>query len=418
MSESVYREVIACRACGGTSLETVLDLGMLCLSGFPKPEEPDPPQAPLELVLCGTCGLAQLRHTVEADRLYREFHYRSGITLTMRQALADVVDGCVAKREGVAFGPRDVVVDIGSNDGTLLAEWDADLHRVGFEPAVKLAEESIGRVPGGVIVPDYFSAPACMAATDGRKAAVITAVACFYDLDDPGGFLIDVRRCLDDRGLFVVQLADLRSMFAANDVSNVCHEHLTYYSLNTLLPLLQKHDLHPFAVEHNDVNGGSVRVYASPTERPVEPALTAALEAERRQGVDSPDAWTAFRNRAGRIKAAVGRWLQHQIQYGRTVYGYAASTKGNTLLQWWGLRRGQLAGIAERDAKKYGRQTCGTRFDIVPEADARSRADAFLVLAYAFRKEMVTREWDWLSAGKAMLFPLPLPVEVSGRILT
>src|SRR5260221_430032 len=400
-----YREALSCRSCLGGRLRSVLDLGALHVNAFPLPGEPDTEKAPLELMLCDECTLVQLRHSVNPDLLYRTFHYRSGITATMRRALGDIITSC---QKRISLSGGDTVIDIGSNDSTLLKLWPEYLDRIGFEPATNLMAEA--RSPGLTIVNDYFSFQG-FREVSGKKAAVVTAIAMFYDLDEPNAFVSEVARALRDDGIFVIQMAYLPKMLETNDVGNICHEHLEYYSLRSLHHLLVRHGLHLFDAELNDINGGSFRIYASKERRPLSPTLVHLLGYEQTLRLDSKEMFADFRFRVEQLRDVV-RLLM--VSMPQPLYIYGASTKGNTLLQYWDLRHecfmsGSPAGAAERDPLKIGRETVGTRIPIVPEDFARRNARTFLVLPWHFETEIVAREAEWLRGGGKLLFPMPLP---------
>ena len=391
------REIVACRACNALELEHVLDLGELHVNAFPLPGEPDTEKAPLTLVVCTECSLVQLTHTVDADKLYRQFWYRSGITLTMKKALLDVVMATL-KRADVA--PGDTVVDIGSNDSTLLRYWPGSLERVGFEPATNLMEEA--RQGGITVVNDYYSLKGLREVT-GKKARVVTAVAMFYDLDQPQEFVHEVAEALAKDGVFVVQMAYLPKMLCTNDIGNVCHEHLEYYSLSSLEPLLASCGLYVFDVEENTVNGGSFRVFASKEKRPPSEKLSRLRWYEHNSNLTAPSTLQFFAQRVARIRMEVRKLLWEAPR----PYVYGASTKGNTLLQYWEVGREVLKGAAERDQQKWGRETVGTRIPIIPEEMARADASHFLVLPWHFKEEILAREEEWLAGGGHFIFPLP-----------
>ena len=250
-----------CRVCGSPNLESVLSLGNQFISNFVDSAGEEAYTAPLELVLCnrktGGCGLVQLKHTVPRDLLYRQYWYKSGINQSMRNALADITDKIEKK---VSLSQGDIALDIGCNDGTLLRSFRTKgLVLAGFEPATNLIPEA--QVGTSKIINDFFGAGAFHREFDSRKAKVITAIAMFYDLEDPNVFVSDLKQILDESGICVIQQNYLPSMLESNAFDNIGHEHLEYYSLLSLEYLLGLHGLETFDVGLNDVNGGSFRVY-------------------------------------------------------------------------------------------------------------------------------------------------------------
>lgn len=405
MDLAIFRQIANCRSCGNASLLSVLDLGEIHLNAFPLPEEPNTPKTPLELVLCNQCSLLQLRHTTQADSLYKQFWYKSATTQTMRDALRDVVEGC---KERARLAAGDTVIDIGSNDSCLLSWYPENVERIGFEPAENLMGEA--RKPGLTIVNDYFSKTS-LREVSGKRAKVITAIAMFYDLDDPHVFLADVFEALSPDGVFCIQQAYLPKMLKRNDLSNICQEHLGYYSLLSLEPLLRKHNLRVFDIEENDINGGSFRTYIcqmySTKFRETEAVRTMRFT-EKAIGLDLMQPYAAFAERCKEIRTSVRKFLFAEKEGGRKVYGYGASTKSQTLISYWGLGKDVLQGIADRDDRKHGRRVVNGGIPIVGERSARISADTFLVFPWFFRAEFLKREGEWLGeAGHKMVFPMP-----------
>lgn len=402
---ALFHEINTCRACTSTKLQTVLDLGEIHLSAFLKPGEPDTPRTPIVLVLCRSCSLLQLKHYVDPDVHFKSFSYRSGLTQTMREALLNVVEEC---RKRVHLRSGDIVIDIGSNDSTLLSYWDPDLQRIGFEPAQNLMEDACK--PGLQIVNDYYTHAGLDHLTI-KRARVITAIACVYDINDINSFMRDVRRSLLDKdSVFCMQLMSLWHMLENNDIGNLTQEHVCHYSLTSLEPILERHGLYVFDCESNDINGGSLRVYASPEMRAPTAALVMQRHDERRSGFDKPELYQAFGGRAQSAKEVVQVLLK--AFPGRTgVLG--ASTKGNLMLDYWGLTRMDVGFASERDVRKLGLETSAGRLPIITEQEARDRADTLLVMPYGFRKEIVKRECGWLKdPSHNLIFPLPTPTVV------
>lgn len=406
-----------CRACEH-DLEFVLSLGNQFVNAFPDfpaPHDDLVPRVPLEVMRCPRCALVQLRHTTPPDWLYKWFWYRSGVNESMRAALRDIVLGAVQR---VRLDPGDFVVDIGANDGTLLQQY-ADLPgvvrpvRVAFEPARNVYQDL--RQHADIIFTDYFTARKWPSA---KKAKIVTAIAMFYDLEDPHTFLEDVRQILADDGVFVIQLGDLGSMLRHLAVDVICHEHLMYYSLSSLHCVTASHGLLISEVERNEVNGGSLRVYLHhehDISHPVLPGVPAMLDQEFAAGLVDGSALRDFADRVDQVKRHVLATIDRIRSGGGVVDIYGASTKGNTLLQTWGLNHEIIRRAIDRSPEKWGKYTVGSGIPIVSEEVGRQDPAAlWLCLPWHFRRAFLEREAEYLAKGGTMLFPLPHAEIVSG----
>ena len=235
-----YRTIKHCRICHSADLISVLDLGEIYFSNFVTHDQKDKLfKAPLDLVLCnGDCKLLQLKHTVSNEDMYREYWYLSGINNTMIAELKDIV---ISIENFMDLKEHDYVIDIGANDGTLLRQYNKGINTIGFEPAFNLQEKN--KLGTTYIFSNFFNFSEWEKKFTNKKAKVITAIGMFYDLDDPNTFVRDVVKCLHDEGLFVIQMMYLPFALERNAFDGICHEHLEYYSLETLDYLLSKHDL-------------------------------------------------------------------------------------------------------------------------------------------------------------------------------
>lgn len=391
-----------CRACGSSDLVPGLSLGFQYVSTFPVYQSPtaDLLRCPLDVIYCQACLLVQLRHTVDRERLYREYWYKSALNPAMVSALADVVRSAV---DSVDLKPGDRVVDIGANDGTLLRLWkdvNPDVERVGVDPALNLADDLKQHCE--IHVPEFWPMD-----LHGKKAKVITTIACFYDLEDPNAFVAAVARALHPQGIWIIQLSDLDAMFRAWD--GICHEHLEYWSQAPLDWLLAQHGLIGVRTETNGVNGYSVRLFIR----------------HRRPG--DLETICVWRHEAAHLNLRfnhLARKIDRQAELLRALFAstsgfdnfiWGASTKGNTLLQTvWGadtLPWFQLA--ADVNPDKFGRQPVGYAVPITTEPAvryvARRGPARVLCLPWHFQRTILEREiGKWSGNYKAeMWFPLP-----------
>ena len=392
-----YQKTEKCHSCHETlSDKSVFTLGLIPVVEFPETPEGRGIVAPLYLTECPSCKLVQLQHTVDADLLFRDFWYKSGITGSMKHALQDVHDA-VVREVNPQLG--DAVLDIGSNDGTLLDMFPVMLLRVGFEPAENLATEA--RDKGLVIVPEYFTREHVYPDWHGRFKAV-TAISMFYDLSNPGEFLETVKLVMHPEGVFIVQMNYLGTMLRDLDVGNIVHEHLAYYSIQAFHKLVVRHGMVLTGVELNDVNGGSVRFTVRlGGETPA--SITEAINKE------SLKPWPEFTAGLINMRGAVLMGLTKAEMQKKRIAICGASTRGLALLHFLGRGKDTFAVAGERDPGKWGRFYGATGIPIVSEAEAREKADVMLVLPWHFAQEITEREHAWIEAGGELIFPLPEP---------
>lgn len=390
-----------CILCHENDWQSVLDLGNIYVSAFPLPGEELPVRSPLHLYRCRSCDLVQLRDLVNPDLLYRTYWYRSGTNETMRKALRDI-SRSAEERAGLVRG--DVVVDIGSNDNTLLRSYEVrGLNRIGFEPS-NIAKEAKAADPEATVHNDYFRALPELAG----KAKVVTSIAMFYDLEDPHAFIEAIRKTMKPGGLWILQLAYLPYMFERNAFDGICHEHIAYYSLATLERLLREHNLGVEDVELVDINEGSLRLYISEGRHPPSAALSDLRAKERAAQYNDDAPYQAFGRRIESLKRQTLDVLRGLKGQGRIIHGYGASTKGNTLLQYFGIGPDLMPAIWERQSQKWGRVTVGTGIPIVSEADGRNVAPDYLfMLPWHFAPEFLSRERTYLESGGHFVIPLP-----------
>jgi NDP-4-keto-2,6-dideoxyhexose 3-C-methyltransferase len=403
--------ITACRICGNRELLPVLDLGEQALTGvFPTSRDQIVPSVPLELLVCSPagCGLVQLRHTPDADLMYGDdYGYRSGIRPFMVNHLHSKV---AAIRDLVELGPKDLVVDIGSNDATLLSAYPEDGPRlVGIDPTGGKFRD---KYPANAeLVVDYFSRKTYESHFGSEHAKVVTSIAMFYDLPDPMRFMQDVHDILADDGIWVMEQSYMPSMLHADAYDVVCHEHLEYYALRQIEWMAERVGLTVIKAELTDVYGGSlcVTLARSPDRYPRDEAGLARIRArEAEAGLDTTAPFEAFARRVERQREILLEFLTQSRESGRVTVGYGASTKGNVILQYCGLTESDLSCIGEVSSEKAGRFTPGTNIPIVSEEDAKAwKPDQLLVLPWIYRDGFVEREQRFLADGGKLVFPLP-----------
>jgi hypothetical protein len=404
----------SCRLCGSDGLLNVLDLGQHALTGvFPRSPTEQITKGPLRLVWCRSCTLLQLAHSYDAQEMYGDnYGYRSGLNHSMVVHLGRKARSLETL---VGLSADDLVLDIGSNDGTLLSSYTVDpLHRIGIDPTAARFSEFYP--PGTEIVPDFFSADRFREIAD-RRARIVTSVAMFYDLQDPVAFASEVRECLAPDGAWHFEQSYMPSMLRATAYDTVCHEHLEYYSLATVCRVLADAGLQLLDVRFNRVNGGSFAVTAGHAETPIPPQRTLIdwfIDQEKRMALDTPGPFRRFEEQVFQHRTDLVELIRTLRDAGASVMGYGASTKGNVLLQFCGFTPSDIEAIAEVNEDKFGHVTPGTGIPIVSERDVRERhPDYLIVFPWHFRDGIIEREDDYLRRGGRLIFPLP-EIEIVG----
>lgn len=393
-------ERTTCRISKGPLVD-IFDLGKLPISSFPDPSEKEPEHHPVVLSLNEESGLVQLRHTVDPDEMYSQYWYMSGVNASMKQALKSIVEEALRRTKTLQAG--DIVVDIASNDGTLLSFYPDHLFRIGIDPAKNIRPKNCN-----LHINTYFGAEAYIAHMQERKAKIVTSIAMFYDLEDPIQFAKDVSAILDPEGIWIIELSYLPTMLERNSFDTICAEHLEYYSLCSIEYILKRAGMEVEDVALNDVNGGSFRLYIRHKGKAIETqAVKEIRQKEQEYNLTEPSTYRSFASRVEKNKQEMIAFLQEQKKIGKKVIGYGASTKGNTILAHYGIGPDLLSFVADRNPIKWGRQTV-TRIPIISEEEARAmNPDYFLAFPYHFMKEFLQRESEFLQAGGKFISPIP-----------
>jgi len=404
-----YKEISRCRVSNSENLISVLNLGTQTLTGvFPKRTSEKITRGPIELVWCPDSGLLQLKHSYEPSEMYGDnYGYRSGLNQSMVNHLIDKVSYL---ERIVSLNSGDVVVDIGSNDATLLKAYSLkNIRRIGIDPTGKKFANYYS--PEIALVPDFFSVEA-FRSIEKKQAKIVTSIAMFYDLESPVGFARQIESILSDDGVWHFEQSYMLSMLRMNSYDTICHEHLEYYSLSVVKTILEMSGLRLVDVAMNAVNGGSFSVTAAKESNTSvhrnDPLIDWLLDQEDRMGLNTPKPYREFEERVFRHREDLIRLLRTLNADGKKILGYGASTKGNVVLQFCGLTANDVPAIAEVNPEKFGCFTPGSNIPIVSEQDAKAmNPDYFLVLPWHFKDGIVKREKEFLASGGKMIFPFP-----------
>lgn len=408
----MFEDTKRCRICGNTELVSIVSLGQQALTGvFPRSAGEPITTGPLELVKCtgdAACGLVQLRQSYDTSEMYGlNYGYRSGLNRSMVAHL----HGLVAKiRAIVDLQPGDLVIDIGSNDSTLLRAYPADGPTlVGIDPTgVKFQQYYRDDIQ---LIPEFFSASAVKARLGTQQAKVISSIAMFYDLEAPLEFMTQIREVLADDGIWLFEQSYMPAMLDMNAYDTICHEHLEYYGLAQIKWMTDRAGFKIVDVWTNDVNGGSFAVMVAKTGSRY-PEATARVDAmlrdEAARGLHTLAPYEQFKAHIFEHRTQLLAFVDGAKRANETILGYGASTKGNVILQFCNLTAADIPAIAEVNEDKFGCFTPGTHIPIISEREARAQRPAyFLVLPWHFRQTIIEREQEFLAGGGRLVFPLP-----------
>jgi hypothetical protein len=402
-------------------MKKILDLGDYYISNFVKPDHDysDEKKYSLDLYLDEDIGAPRLKEMPPADKMYGQYWYRSGINNSMVAQLQEIAEE-VSSRVPIQLG--DIWLDIACNDGTMFKFIPEKFIKIGIDPADDTFLEEAQK-KATEVVQDFFSTEAYRSTTWGsmQRAKVITSIAMFYDLDDPHKFIEDIKDVMDPDGVWVLQLSYTPLMLQQLAFDNICHEHIYYYSLTSLEILMSMHGLQIVDASLNDTNGGSIRVYVrnlfanndkfstQPSRDVCNYRVNSILSYERQKyDVTNMKTWDIFHSRIERLKEQTVGFIEDAVAKGKTVMGYGASTKGNTLLQHFGLDSQLISAIAERSSYKYGLKTIGTDIPIISEDAMRQlKPDYLLILPWHFISTFVEREKEFLNNGGQFIVPCP-----------
>ena len=393
------RKIKHCLLCKNKKIKKIFSLGNLFVSNFVnKKNIKTGIKAPLNLLYCKNCSLIQLSHIAPQEIMYRRFYwYRSGVTKIMRLGLKNIFDDSL---KHVKLNKKDVVLDIGANDGTLLSYYKRKKFiTIGCEPAKNLQQNLQKKCH--FLIKNFWDKKELykvLLKHRLKKPKIITAIGMFYDLEEPNKFIRDAADCLDDKGIFIAQLMCLKSMIEKNDVGNICHEHIEFYSLKSLKFLFEKNGLEIFKIEENDINGGSYRIYCKKFKK-------GSINLRNENVLKS---MKDFARRVKINKKITTNFIDKKIKQGKKIYLYGASTKGNTVLQYYDLNQRKIPFGAERSPEKWNKYTIGTGIKIITEKMARKlNPDYFFVTPWGFIKEFIKRERKWLKKGGSFIVPFP-----------
>jgi hypothetical protein len=396
--------MIKCRLCGSDALAGVVDLGatppcelFLTAEGLDAPE----PTYPLHLRVCTRCWLAQLPPLITPEETFTEYAYFSSYSTSWVEHARRFVDGA-------GLRPDSFVVEVASNDGYLLQHVvERGVRCLGIEPSANVGRAAVEK---GVPTLTEFLSPevGLRVRAEHGPADLVVANNVYAHIPDVVGFTKGLRALVADDGRVSIEVQHLLTLMELNQFDTIYHEHFQYYTVASAQRALASGGLHLVDVELLPTHGGSIRLWAQPEEAPVSQRVIDVLAQEKAAGLHELSGYEDFAARVAKVRRDLLRFLIDAADAGKTVVGYGAPGKGNTLLNYCGIRPDLLVYTVDRNPYKHGRFTPGSRIPILaPERIAADRPDYVLVLPWNLRDELVeqlsyVREW-----GGALVLPIP-----------
>jgi SAM-dependent methyltransferase len=401
----------SCRLCGTALRRTFVDLGMspLC-ERYLAADQLDrmEPFYPLHVLVCERCWLVQLREYVTGEEIFRDYAYFSSYSDSW---LAHCRRYAGQMTDRLGLGSDSLVIEVASNDGYLLQYFlQAGIPCLGIEPARNVAEVAVARgVP--TITEFHGVALATRLATEGRQADLVAGKNVLAQVADVNDFVAGLRLLLKPRGTITIEFPHLMRLVEENQFDTIYHEHFSYFSFLTADALFARHGLRVFDVEEVPTHGGSLRIYArheTDTARPLTERAGALRDREVAAGLETPGYYAAFGAQVRETKRKLLEFLIGARRAGKTVVGYGAPGKGNTLLNYCGIRTDFLDYTVDRSPHKQGKFLPGTHIPIHgPERIFETRPDYVLILPWNLKDEIMSqmagvREW-----GGRFVVPIP-----------
>lgn len=399
-----YTNIECCRLCKSNNLQKVYSLGEQTLTGvFPQSKNEIISSGPVDLVKCQSCGLVQLKQTYNQNEMYGDnYGYRSGLNKSMIKHLRENVQLILDLN---ILEANDIIIDIGSNDGSTLKMFPDIYRAVGIDPtAKKFSKYYTDNIK---LVPNFFNSEIALEAIKGDKAKLITSFSMFYDLEDPLQFSKDVSSVLSDDGIWVMEQSYLPSMIQTNSFDTICHEHLEYYSLTQIQWIADNTDLDIIDVDFNDTNGGSFLVILAKGKSSLKPNRTKIeniLLDEEKYKSDSC-VYQNFKKKISSEKEKFLMFLKNAKKENKLVVGLGASTKGNVMLQHYDIDSELISFIGDVNPDKYGSFTPKSHIPIISEDEAiNMNPDYLVVIPWHFKKHFMSMD---KFKDKRLVFPLP-----------
>jgi len=407
-SFEIFNSINKCRSCSSKQITKIFSLGHQCFGGiFPLSKRQNVPTGPLQLIRCNNCQLIQLKHNFNRKKMFGlNYGYKSGINKSMKDHLKNIV---INTSKFISLKKNDAVVDIGSNDGTLLNYFKKGEQKLyGIDPTInkkfrKFYNKNIHCISR---LFDTITVEALQKKI--KKAKIVFSIAMFYDLPDPVKFAQNIKKIIGDDGIWVSEQSYCPFMLKNNSFDTICHEHLEYYTIKSIRYIFERVGLKIIDIKFNDVNGGSFRLIVSSKNSKLKEFAKLNFYEKREKFLLRQYSFNRFFKKIKLVKNKLNNLLRTIHSQKKIVYGYGASTKGNVLLQHFKITDKLLPFISEVNKFKFNRYTPLTKIKILDHnIVCKKLPNFFLVLPWHFKNNILKKDIRILKKGVKYIFPLP-----------
>lgn len=403
-------KVKKCRICGSKKLYLFLDLNSMPIpNGFLTKEELKKKEDhfPLACYVCENCWLVQLTHVVPAEIMFKNYLYIPSTSTTMLEHFKSMANEIITEFK---LKPKDLVIDIGSNDGTLLGYFrEQEIRVLGIDPASNLAQ--VARLRGIDTLDDFFTSKlAKKVVKKYGKAKIISGTNVIAHIHDLHDLIKGVKILLAKDGIFIMEYPYLVDLLEKNEFDTIYHEHLSYFAVSPLIELFKKHGMVIFDIKRTPVHGGSIMVFVSKkgSKYKTRPSVKEFVKIELLKKLHRKEAYDEFARRVKMIKRDTLDYLKRLKQQGKKIVGYGAAAKGNVFLNYCGITTKLLDYIVDSIPYKQGRYTPGTHIAIYPERKLiKEMPDYTLILAWNFADEILRKQIKYREKGGQMIITIP-----------
>lgn len=404
-----YR-IRTCRICGSDLIFEFLSLGSMPIpNGFLSKKELKKPEPfyPLGVFVCEKCWLVQLTHVIPAEIMFKNYLYIPSTSTTMLNHFKKFAEDTI---RNFSLTDKDLVIDIGSNDGSLLGYFkEYEINVLGIDPASNLAQ--VARLKGINTIDDFFTEKlAKRIVKDSGKARIITATNVVAHINNLHNLISGIKVLLEKNGVFIMEFPYLVDLLEKNEFDTIYHEHLSYFSIRPLIELFKQHGMYIFQIKRLTVHGGSVRIYIAKEKSAFQTnqSVQKFVKEELLRKLNTKDAYEDFGRRVRIIKRDLKTYLKKIKLQGKTIVGYGASAKGNVLLNYCKIGTDLLDYIVDSILYKHGRYTPGTHIPIFPEIRLQKDIPRYaLILAWNFADEIIRKQTKYRKKGGQFIITIP-----------